>query len=271
VAANRAPVFHFLTQVRLSSNNVRADSLYHARFGFGGGVKPVSCSVATMTGRTPERSKTEQNPMSVLNLAAFDHSPLQREPFDYVVAEGVIAPEQLALLNRDYPEIDKPANFPPDALTFGPSFQQLLDELDDPAFEQRVAKKFGVDLKGSIKTITVRKYSEPSDGNIHTDHWSKIITLLVYFNTEWTQDGGKLRFMRSANDIEDFSAEVPPLGGTVLAFRRSKKSFHGYKAFEGERRMVQMSWVRPNPVAWYTQQIARFGTHTAKRISRLLR
>jgi hypothetical protein len=207
--------------------------------------------------------------MSVLNLAVFDNTPLQHEPFDYVVAEGVISPEKLEGLNRDYPEIDKPANYSPEALTYGPNFQQLLDELDDPAFERHVAEKFGVDLTGAIKTITVRKYSEPSDGNIHTDHWSKIITLLVYFNTEWTQEGGRLRFMRSANDIEDYAAEVPPLGGTVLAFRRSNKSFHGYKAFEGERRMVQMSWVMPSRLAWYAQQLSRLGTHTAKRVSRL--
>jgi Rps23 Pro-64 3,4-dihydroxylase Tpa1-like proline 4-hydroxylase len=207
--------------------------------------------------------------MSVLNLAVFDNTPLQHEPFDYVVAQGVISPEKLEGLNRDYPEIDKPANYSPEALTYGPNFQQLLDELDDPAFERHVAEKFGVDLTGAIKTITVRKYSEPSDGNIHTDHWSKIITLLVYFNTEWTQEGGRLRFMRSANDIEDYAAEVPPLGGTVLAFRRSNKSFHGYKAFEGERRMVQMSWVMPSRLAWYAQQLSRLGTHTAKRVSRL--
>ena len=206
--------------------------------------------------------------MSVLNLAVFDNTPLQREPFDHVVATGVISPETLQALNRDYPEIDKPANYPPDVLTYGPHFQRLLDELKDPDFEKRVAEKFGVDLRGAMKTITVRKYSEPSDGNIHTDHWSKIITLLVYFNPEWTQEGGKLRFMRSANDIEDYAKEVPPLGGTVLAFRRSGKSFHGYKAFQGERRMVQMSWVRPSRVAWYAQQLARFGTHAAKRLSR---
>jgi hypothetical protein len=204
-----------------------------------------------------------------MNLAVFDNTPLQREPFDYVVAEGVISPEKLEGLNRDYPEIEKPANYAPEALTYGPSFQQLLDELDDPEFERHVAEKFGVDLTGAIKTITVRKYSEPSDGNIHTDHWSKIITLLVYFNPEWTQEGGRLRFMRSANDIEDYAAEVPPLGGTVLAFRRSNRSFHGYKAFKGERRMVQMSWVRPSRIAWYAQQLSRLGTHTAKRVSRL--
>ena len=207
--------------------------------------------------------------MSVLNLAVFDNTPLQRDPFDYIVAEGVIRPETLEVLNRDYPAIEKPANYSPEDLTYGSSFKQLLDELNSPELEQHVARKFGVDLEGAKRTITVRKYSEPSDGNIHTDHWSKIITLLVYFNPEWTQEGGKLRFMRSANDIEDYAAEVTPLGGTMLAFRRSNKSFHGYKAYDGERRMVQMSWVRPSWIAWYAQQLARFGTHTIKRFSRL--
>ena len=207
--------------------------------------------------------------MSVLNLAAIDSAPLQQDPFDFLVVKDVIAPEMIATLNHDYPPIDKPANYAPKELDYGPSFRQLLDELDSQEFEQHVAKKFGVDLSGAIKTITVRKYSEPSDGNIHTDHWSKIITLLVYFNPEWEQAGGRFRVLRSGTDIEDYAAEVAPLAGTVLAFHRCNKSWHGYKPFDGERRMVQMSWVKPNRLAWYAQQTARFGTHLFKWLSRL--
>jgi hypothetical protein len=207
--------------------------------------------------------------MSVLDLAVFEKTPLQHDPFDYLVVKDAIKPETLELLNRDYPEIDKPANYAPEDLAYGPVFQQLLDELNGPDLEHLIAHKFGVSLDGATKTVTIRKYSEPSDGNIHTDHWSKIITLLVYFNPEWTQEGGRLRFMRSSDDIEDYAAEIAPIGGTVLAFRRGDKSFHGYKQFDGERRMVQMSWVSPNKIAWYAQQLARLGTHTAKRLSRL--
>lgn len=206
--------------------------------------------------------------MSVLNLAALDHAPLQQDPFDFLVVRDAIAPATLAELNRDYPHIDKPANYTPQDLDYGPSFRQLLEELDSPGFERHVAGKFGVDLDGAIKTITVRKFSEPSDGHIHTDHWSKIITLLVYFNPEWEQAGGRFRVLRSATDIEDYAAEVPPLGGTVLAFHRCSTSWHGYKPFAGERRMVQMSWVKPNRFAWYAQQTARFGTHLVKRLAR---
>lgn len=113
----------------------------------------------------------------------------------------------------------------------------------------------------------MRQFSEPSDGHIHTDYWSKIITLLVYFNPEWTQEGGRLRMLRCSNNIDDYTAEVAPLGGTVLAFRRSERSWHGYKRFDGERRMIQMSWVKPNRLAWYAQQTARLGTQSVKRLA----
>jgi len=207
--------------------------------------------------------------MSIISLVTIDEAPLERDPFDFLVIKGAIKPETLEVLNNDYPEIDKPTNFNPKDLEYGPSFEQLLEELDSQAFEDHVARKFGIDLKGAIKTITVRKYSEPSDGHIHTDHWSKLITLLVYFNPEWHQDGGRFRVLRSATDIEDYRAEVPPLGGTMLAFRRCNTSYHGYKSFEGERRMIQMSWVKPNRLAWYAQQAARFFTHFFKRLGRL--
>jgi hypothetical protein len=208
--------------------------------------------------------------MPVLNLAALDRAQLQHDPFDFLVVRDAIPPETVAVLNRDYPRIDKPANYAPEDLVYGPRFGQLLKELDSPEFERQVAAKFGVNLAGSRKTITVRKYSEPSDGHIHTDHWSKIITLLVYFNPAWDQDGGRLRMLRSPGNIEDYTAEVAPLGGTVLAFRRSGKSWHGYKRFDGERRMIQMSWVRPNRLAWYAQQTARYLTHAGKRLARVL-
>ena len=103
--------------------------------------------------------------MSIISLATIDEAPLERDPFDFLVIKGAIKPETLEALNKDYPEIDKPTNFNPKDLEYGPSFEQLLEELDSQTFEDHVARKFGVALKGAIKTITVRKYSEPSDGH----------------------------------------------------------------------------------------------------------
>ena len=45
--------------------------------------------------------------------------------------------------------------------------------------------------------------------------------MLVYFNTDWDEQAGQLRLLRSRTDIEDYAAEVPPAGGTLLVFRRA--------------------------------------------------
>jgi len=207
----------------------------------------------------------------LLDFDAVENTPVQSDPFNFMVAKNVIPQAMLAQVNEDYPHIDIPANFKPENLTYGPSFAQVLEDLDSPEFERLIERKFDFDLRQTTKSVTVRKLSEPSDGNIHTDHWSKVITVLLYFNPEWHQEGGRLRMLRGKHDIEDYAAEVVPEGGTLLAFKRSNKSFHGYKQFDGERRMVQVNWVRSDPLALQAQRLSRLGTHTGKRILRMAR
>jgi SM-20-related protein len=208
--------------------------------------------------------------MSYFNFDALDAAPLNRDPFDHLVVPGFLTAEGLAAANHDYPEIDTAGNKDLESLHFGPGFSVLIEELNGPAFVGRIAAKFGVNLDNTVTTITVRRFCEASDGNIHTDHWSKLITVLVYFNTDWGNEGGQLRLLRSATDIEDFAAEVPPIGGTLLAFRRSDHSWHGHKQFVGERRMLQMNFVKSSRMARYTQQIDRLSTRVMKRIARIV-
>lgn len=208
--------------------------------------------------------------MSILDLAAFDATPLQRDPFDFLIVPRFIPPDMVETINRDFPAIQGPGNYSLSDLTYGGAFEDFLGELNGPEVARRFGDKFGVDLMGSPTTITVRGYSESSDGNIHTDHWSKVVTVLVYFNMNWGEDEGRLRLLRSAKDIEDYAIEVPPVAGTLLAFRRSKKSFHGHKRCEGERRMLQMSWLNASRTAQYAQELSRFSTRTMKRVQRLV-
>lgn len=219
----------------------------------------------TMTRTTPDTTT------QILDLDAFEKTPVESDPFHFLIAEGVIPAAKLEQVNADYPHIDIPANFKPENLDYGPAFAQVLADLDSEAFERLVAAKFDIDLSRTTKSITVRKLSEPSDGNIHTDHWSKVMTVLLYFNPEWHHEGGRLRMLRSKHDIEDYAAEVTPAAGTLLAFKRSNKSFHGYKRCDAERRMVQVNWVRSDPLALQAQRVSRIGTHTGKRLLRLVR
>ena len=207
--------------------------------------------------------------MPLLNLAALDATSLKRDPFDYLVVADFLAPEALADANRDYPEITSAGNKDLEALHYGAGFADLIDELTGAEFARHIAGKFGVDLDDAVTTVTVRRFSEASDGNIHTDHWSKLITVLVYFNTDWSEQGGQLRLLRSGTDIEDYAAEVPPAGGTLLAFRRTRVSWHGHKRFVGERRMLQMNFIRNTRMARYTQQAARFSTRIVKQLARI--
>lgn len=206
------------------------------------------------------------NDASIFDYDAFDAAPLQSDPFDFLVVPDFIPSAALSELNRDYPEIDRPANIKLSDLTYGPAFAAFLEELQGPRLARHFERKFDVDLEGCETVISVRKFCEVTDGNIHTDHRAKIITVLVYFNEDWENMGGQLRMLRSPTDIEDYAAEVPPAGGTLLAFRRTDTSWHGHKQYVGERRVLQMSWSRPSSVVNLQRRVNR----ATKPIRRLL-
>jgi Rps23 Pro-64 3,4-dihydroxylase Tpa1-like proline 4-hydroxylase len=84
---------------------------------------------------------------------------------------------------------------------------------------------------------------------VHTDSKSKIITVLLYLNSEpWLPFGGRLRLL-NAEDLEAVAAEVKPDFGTLLVFCRSDRSWHGHLPYEGPRRILQMNWVTSEGVA----------------------
>lgn len=187
--------------------------------------------------------------MSVLNLDAFEHTPLRSDICDFIVVPRFVKPEALAEVNRDYPLIERPGNFPPEELRYGPAFSTLLEELEAPDLRQRFSDKFHISLDHHPLQLTVRKYSEADDGNVHNDSKMKIVTVLIYFNESWPHENGRLRLTRSLNNVDDYVEEVEPSQGTLIAFRRNDRSFHGFRPFVGERRSIQMYWVSPKRAA----------------------
>lgn len=181
--------------------------------------------------------------LSMLDLDKFNAAPLEKEPFEYLVLPGFLRQEMLAAISRDFPSIAKPGSFPAETLQFGGAFRKLLEELESDTFRHAVEQKFSLDLRGRPTVITVRGHTDETDGRIHTDSRTKIITMLIYFNESWQESGGRLRLLRSGTDIEDYVAEVDPGIGTLLAFRRSDHSWHGHKPFVGPRRAIQLNWV----------------------------
>lgn len=204
--------------------------------------------------------------MQILDLDAFEQAPLQHDPCDLIVVPAFVKPEALVAVNRDYPDIAVPGNFEPETVRYGPAFAELLAELRSPELKQRFAAKFGLDIDPLPLQLTVRKFSEANDGNVHNDSKTKIITVLIYFNETWPHAGGRLRLMKTPKSLDQYAVEVPPVGGTMLAFRRSETSFHGFVPVEGERRSLQMYWVKPKREG---RNDKRIGLKT--RIKRLLK
>jgi hypothetical protein len=181
--------------------------------------------------------------MHALDLAAFRAARLTREPFSYLILPGFVRPEARAAIHADYPRIDRPGSFPLRGLRYGPAFRSLVEALEGPEVRAAFEEKFGIDLAGRPTMVTARGRCGPGDGGIHTDSLTKIITVLIYMNPSWESAGGCLRLLRSGGGLEDVLAEVPPLEGTLVAFRRSDNSWHGHKPFVGPRRVIQLNWV----------------------------
>ena len=201
-----------------------------------------------------------------LRLDAFRSTPLVKEPFEHLIVSGFVDPAGLAAISADYPKISTSGSFPVDQVSFGPAFQTLLDELESDAFREAFEEKFGIDLTDRPTVTTVRGRCDGRDGKIHTDSTSKIITVLIYMNESWEQSGGRLRLLRSGTDLNDIVTEVPPVAGTLLAFKRSDNSWHGHEPFAGERRVIQFNWLTSEG----NRQIAMLRHHTSAAFKRVL-
>lgn len=191
----------------------------------------------------------------MINLDEIAKAPTAREPFEYFTASGVLGDVDLAAVADDFPKIGRPGIFPLSELEYGPAFARLIEDVRSPRLAKAVGDKFGVDLAGLPMMITVRGQAQAKDGRIHTDTEDKVVTCLLYLNDKWDNSGGRLRLLRSGDDLEDYAAEVPPNGGAFAAFKVSGKSWHGHKPFVGQRRYVMFNWVRSE--AALTRQIGR--------------
>jgi len=201
-----------------------------------------------------------------LDLALFERTRLETDPFPYILVPGFVPEAMRGALAADYPKIDKPGSFPVGDLRFGPAFKEFLAELEGPAMRAAFAHKFGVDLTNRPTMVTVRGQAQAKDGSIHTDTASKLITVLIYMNEAWEAPGGRLRLLRSPDNLDDMVTEVPPAAGTLLAFRVTKNSWHGHAPASGPRRVIQLNWVESDAVV--RRERLRHGL--SARVKRLL-
>jgi len=202
----------------------------------------------------------------MLKLDTLRATPIERDPFDYVIVRNFVEREKLRDVLADYPDVPGPGSHPPAGLKISGHFKKLMDELLDGPFRKIVEEKFDIDLAGRPTMYTVRGFCRARDGKIHTDSKTKLITVLLYMNDDsWESSTGRLRILRNGDDLENFTDEVEPSGGTLLVFKRSDNSWHGHHPFEGKRRAIQLNWVTDQSVV--DREQGRHGLSSAiKRI-----
>ncbi|MDE1145223.1 MAG: 2OG-Fe(II) oxygenase [Azospirillaceae bacterium] len=196
------------------------------------------------TPHSPPHSRTD----GVLNLAGLCALSPATVPFPHLVMNGFIPPDVAAAARRDFPDS------PHGGLVPAPSkaalarddldgFTRLLAALTAPETTAAFARTFDIDLDPAALMLTVRSRCVPKDGRIHTDSITKRLTALLYLNEEWTAPGGRLRLLRGPEDMDDMLAEVLPVDGTLVVFRRTDNSFHGHKPHDGVRRYIMLNWM----------------------------
>ena len=124
------------------------------------------------------------------------------------------------------------------------AFKELIDEIEGPDFTAAVSDTLGTDLRPYPQLITIRKVSAAHEGRIHCDSESKIATCLIYMNDTWDSPEGRFRVLKNDHDFKDYVAEASPETGAIVAFKRADHSWHGHTPYVGERRVVQIAWVR---------------------------
>jgi len=205
-----------------------------------------------------------------LDLSALARATRADEPFPYLIVPGFLLPEGRVAVADDFPEIREPGSFPVGDLDFGARFREFLGELEGLEFRAAIEQAFDIDLTGRPTMVTVRGQARPRDGRIHNDSRTKLVTVLVYMNEAWEAEGGRLRLLRSPDNLDDVVAEVPPQAGTLLAFRVTENSWHGHLPVTGPRRVVQLNWVESDAVV--RRERARHGVSArVKRWTSLLR
>jgi hypothetical protein len=188
-----------------------------------------------------------------MNSLALDPDPIAyellaqvkvtREPFEYLVVPGFVPHGAAMAAAAAFPGPSMPGVLPAPETPPCNAFGDLLRALRSLRLSYAMGAKFGLALDPETLMVTLRSRTRPIDGRIHTDSETKVVTALIYLNGDWSDPGGRLRLLRGPDDIEDMIAEVPPMAGTLLAFRRSDRSWHGHKPYDGERRAIMLNWM----------------------------
>jgi hypothetical protein len=200
-----------------------------------------------------------------------ERSGLDETPFPHSVVEGLLADDVLRRLAAQFPTsgwheragddgekswhnqvlnlvtLGREANADRTALT-GP-WGELARALLSDQYRRAVSHHTGVDLEAASIDANLFLYGSDEWLGPHLDLASKIVTHVIYFNSDWRPDyGGCLRILRS-KDASDCHREILPTLGRSVFLVRTDHSWHEVRrvtaASARPRRSVQITFWSP--------------------------
>lgn len=179
----------------------------------------------------------------VLEMDKLREAGVNTDFFPYCQVDGFIKESVLSSVLDDFPKINIRGSIPAHRLTYGPYFQALIDALYHDDLRALISDKFSIDLSDSYPMLTVRGHTGLRDGKIHTDTPSKLVTLLLYLNDNWSESVGNLRLLKDGSSLEHYFDEIIPSAGKLLAFKVTDNCWHGHYPFIGKRQTLQFNYV----------------------------
>lgn len=185
-----------------------------------------------------------ERPFAYLDPAAIAAVELRHSPYDYAFVEHAIDPCFKDEVLADAPRIPDRGSYGLPTLRRGAKFEAVIQDLLSARFRHLVEQKFDMDLSANPPVIlmmgnTTGHYNE---GYAHPDSKHKIVTVIVGFSREWPYERGRLRVLNSS-DRNDYAFEFPPVFGSMLMFRVSDRSWHGFLPQKGPRMSLQLCYV----------------------------
>ena len=187
--------------------------------------------------------------MQLINSRKISQAILKKESFPFFHVDNIFFDDiNTELIINDFPDISDGGSFHLKSVNSGDSINQLIKELESSELKRILEKKFNVNLNKAKVVTTLRGYSRKRDGKIHTDSKTKILTLLLYLNKDWSDDNGNLRLLRGNNNLEDYIEEIPCTFGSLVAFKVTDECWHGFQSYEGKRLSIQLNYIHPEAI-----------------------
>jgi hypothetical protein len=184
--------------------------------------------------------------MIELNYQSLLEAPLNATPFPHLMVPHFVPDAELVRVVEGLPRFTKGGSFPVSSLQLGDKARALMEALEGPEFRKAIEARFGLNLQAAPTMTTLRGMSREKDGRIHCDSTAKRVTVLLYLNprsASWARQEGCLRLLRSADSLEDYDVEVPPVDGTLLIFPNGPTTWHGHRQYVGQRYVVQLNYM----------------------------